>query len=81
MHSVSTLTSREIEVLYLLAAGYSSKLIAQKLGIANRTAEKHIQNIYTKLLVPNAPAAATFSIQAQIIDPNKVEVIRTTPAA
>jgi DNA-binding CsgD family transcriptional regulator len=42
------LTEREVEVLRLLAAGRSSREIAEHLVISTRTAEHHVQNIYNK---------------------------------
>jgi DNA-binding CsgD family transcriptional regulator/tetratricopeptide (TPR) repeat protein len=42
------LSEREIEVLRLLAAGRSSREIAEQLVISTRTAEHHVQNIYNK---------------------------------
>ncbi len=81
MLPIGTLTSREIEVLYLLAAGYSAKLIACKLPASKRTVEKHIENILAKLLAPNAPAAVSISIKAKVIDPAKIDVLQILPPA
>src|SRR5581483_3795616 len=44
-----TLTSREQEVLRLLAEGMKDREIAAALGISVRTAEKHVENILRKL--------------------------------
>ena len=46
---VETLTSREIEVLRLLAKGYTNRQIAEQLGISPRTAEGHRANLSGKL--------------------------------
>jgi DNA-binding CsgD family transcriptional regulator len=43
------LTSRELEVLVLLAAGRSIPFICQELSIAQGTAKHHVSNIYRKL--------------------------------
>lgn len=43
------LTSREMEVIKLLAEGYSDKKIAEKLVISPETVHKHLKNIYSKL--------------------------------
>lgn len=43
------LTSREIEVLSLIAAGNASKNVARMLEISKRTVDFHLANIYTKL--------------------------------
>jgi two-component system response regulator NreC len=43
------LTPREVEVLRLIALGYTSVEIAPKLGISSRTVESHRARIYKKL--------------------------------
>jgi predicted ATPase/DNA-binding NarL/FixJ family response regulator len=43
------LTTRELEVAALIAAGLSNRQIAVKLVVSTRTAESHVQNILTKL--------------------------------
>ena len=47
--SDNTLTQREIDVLRLIARGYTNKQIAQKLIISARTVEGHRANIMNKL--------------------------------
>ena len=44
-----TLTEREMEVLDLLARGYSTRQIAGSLGIAFYTTTTHLKRIYKKL--------------------------------
>ena len=46
---VEALTAREIEVLRLLAKGYTNRQIAERLGISPRTAEGHRANLSGKL--------------------------------
>lgn len=46
---VGRLTSREREVLALMAEGRSNKAIAERLFVSDHTVEKHIQNILAKL--------------------------------
>jgi FixJ family two-component response regulator len=53
--ALSTLTSREREVLRLLRGGNSSKLIAAALDISTRTVEGHRANIMAKLGVKTLP--------------------------
>jgi DNA-binding NarL/FixJ family response regulator len=53
------LTSRELEVLRLLADGMSNKEIAAELFISPKTASVHVSNIYGKLGVESRVAAAT----------------------
>ena len=47
------LTGRELEVLRLMAAGYSNRAIAEKLVISVGTVKAHTSNIYGKLGVQN----------------------------
>ncbi|MDH5642141.1 MAG: helix-turn-helix transcriptional regulator [Nitrospira sp.] len=54
----SQLSTRELEVLQILAAGKGNKEIGLLLGISHRTVQKHLERIYTKLGVENRAAAA-----------------------
>lgn len=55
------LTTREIEVLRLLAQGATDRQVAQQLVIAESTAKKHVQHILRKLRARNrAEAVAKF---------------------
>ncbi|HUA96668.1 MAG TPA: HD domain-containing phosphohydrolase, partial [Acidimicrobiales bacterium] len=51
------LTSRESEVLCLLAQGEPNKAIARHLGISPKTVGNHVEHIYTKLGVSSRAAA------------------------
>ena len=53
------LSPREVEVLKLLAAGYSKKDIAKQLYLSTTTVISHATHIYQKMKVSNAPAAVT----------------------
>ncbi|MDQ8183592.1 response regulator transcription factor [Pelagicoccus sp. SDUM812005] len=52
-----SLSKRELEILTLIANGLAQKQIAAQLEISIYTVSEHIQNIYEKLNVPNAPSA------------------------
>ena len=54
------LTSREWEVLALLANGCSDKEIAGRLFISRETAKSHLKSVYKKLQVRNRSAAAVY---------------------
>jgi DNA-binding NarL/FixJ family response regulator len=54
---VQTLTSREHEILTLLAQGYLIKEISDRLGIAFHTARTHLRHIYEKLHVQSRSEA------------------------
>src|SRR6266567_4700248 len=62
------LSRREIDVLRLVAAGRTSGVIAAELFISTRTAEHHIQNIYTKIGVSNRAAATRWAVAHRVVD-------------
>ena len=47
------LSSREMEVIALIVAGYTNKDLARELGISENTAKHHLTNIFDKLGVSN----------------------------
>ena len=61
--SLAGLTSREIEVLRLIAAGRSNSEIADALFIGLRTAQTHVHHILTKLGVDSRTEAAAFAVR------------------
>jgi DNA-binding NarL/FixJ family response regulator len=60
------LTSREIEVLRLLAHGLSNGQIALELALSERTIAKHLEHIYGKLDVGNRTAAVARAREASV---------------
>jgi DNA-binding CsgD family transcriptional regulator len=54
-------------VLRLLAAGRTSAEIATELFISRRTAEHHIQNIYTKIGVSNRASATRWAVTHDVV--------------
>jgi DNA-binding CsgD family transcriptional regulator len=62
------LSRREIDVLRLVAAGRTSGEIATELFISTRTAEHHIQNIYTKIGVSNRAAVTRWAVAHRVVD-------------
>jgi DNA-binding CsgD family transcriptional regulator len=61
------LTSREIEVLRLVAAGETNRGIAARLFISERTVERHVSNIFTKVDVSSRSAATAFAYEHQLV--------------
>ena len=61
------LTSRELEVLELLAAGKRTKEIAVALGVTMDTANAHIKNIYSKFALHGRTAVVTEAIRRGFI--------------
>jgi HD-GYP domain-containing protein (c-di-GMP phosphodiesterase class II) len=61
------LTSREAEVLGLLALGFTTREVADRLVISAKTADHHVQHIYVKIGVSTRGAAALFAIEHGIL--------------
>jgi len=57
------LTEREIDVLKLVAQGYSNQEIAEKLSVSDRTVGKHVSNILEKLHLANRTQAALYALR------------------
>lgn len=57
------LTCREVEVVKLLAEGLVNDQIARRLGISERTARFHVENIMRKCGASNRASAATIAIR------------------
>jgi HD-GYP domain-containing protein (c-di-GMP phosphodiesterase class II)/DNA-binding CsgD family transcriptional regulator len=62
------LTPREIEVLTLIARGASTRQVAQRLSITPKTAETHIERIYTKTGASTRSTATLFAMQHGLLD-------------
>lgn len=61
------LSGREIEVLRLAAQGLTTRAIAERLFISPKTADRHIQNTYTKIGVSTRGAAALWAMQHGVV--------------
>jgi HD-GYP domain-containing protein (c-di-GMP phosphodiesterase class II) len=61
------LTPREIEVLQLIAAGLTAKEAANKLEIAPKTADNHIQSLYSKIGVSTRAGAALYALERGLV--------------
>jgi HD-GYP domain-containing protein (c-di-GMP phosphodiesterase class II) len=56
------LTAREVEVLGLLARGYSNKQIAERLVVTPKTVSNHLEHIYVKIDVSSGASATHFAM-------------------
>jgi len=63
------LTSREREIVQLLAEGRSSKEVARSLGISVKTAETHRANIMRKLEIHSVSELVRYAVRNQITEP------------
>ena len=61
------LSAREVEVLRLVAAGLTNRAIADALTISERTVDRHVSNIFTKLDVSTRAAATAFAYEHGLV--------------
>lgn len=57
------LTSRELEVLQLLAQGMNNRAIAESMSVSERTVHAHLSNIFTKMGVSSRLEAVLLAIR------------------
>ena len=68
-HAVDeALTSREIDVLRLIAGGNANKLIGDRLSITEETVKSYVKNILSKLGASDRTHAVTVALKRGIID-------------
>lgn len=67
--SLESLTTREREIVQLIAESYSNKEIANKLGMSVRTADTHRTNIMKKLDLHDVAALTRWAIANKLVDP------------
>ncbi|MCI0553317.1 MAG: LuxR C-terminal-related transcriptional regulator [Anaerolineae bacterium] len=65
---VAGLSEREIDVLRLIARGYSNRQMAQSLVIAEKTVGNHVMHIYEKIGCSTRSAATLFALQHNLLD-------------
>lgn len=65
--TLSGLTSREGEVLRLVARGLTDAQIAEALVISPRTVNAHLRSIYMKLHISSRNAATYFALEHDLI--------------
>lgn len=61
------LTTREFQVLRLIAAGKTNKAIAAASSLSERTIDRHVSNILSKLNVPSRAAATAYAYDHKLI--------------
>ena len=68
LEDATLLTSSEIEIVRMIAAGLSTKEIATKKHISFHTVMTHRKNIFRKLGVSSSPELLMYAIKAGLID-------------
>jgi len=66
--SLSVLTTREREVLQLIAEGCTNKTIAERLCVSSRTVETHRAHIMAKLKVDSVSDLVRYAIRNKIVE-------------
>jgi DNA-binding NarL/FixJ family response regulator len=61
------LSEREVEVLLLVAQGKTNRMIARQLHLSEKTVDRHVSNIFTKIDVPSRAAATAFAYQRGLV--------------
>lgn len=66
------LTPRELHILRLVGAGYTSREISGRLGISHKTVENHKQRMFAKLGVQNQAHAVSVAMRTGLFRPDQV---------
>jgi DNA-binding CsgD family transcriptional regulator len=66
---LAQLSGRELQVLELIAAGCSTKEIAERLGIRYKTADSHRTHLLKKLGIHDIATLVRFAVRAGAIQP------------
>jgi DNA-binding CsgD family transcriptional regulator len=61
------LTPRQTEVLQLVAEGLTNREIAERLGLSERTVDRHVSDTLTRIDAPTRAAAAAFAVSHGLI--------------
>jgi DNA-binding CsgD family transcriptional regulator/tetratricopeptide (TPR) repeat protein len=65
--SSTGLSTREVEVIRLIAAGKTNRAIAGELVLSEKTVARHVSNIFTKLGVSSRAAATAYAYQHDLV--------------
>ena len=66
--AVDELSARELEVLRLLALGYTNQEIAERLVVSVRTVESHRSHVMTKLRADSRAAMVRAALEAGLLE-------------
>lgn len=65
------LSPREAQILRLIARGLTNRTIAREVGIAPRTADQHVHNIFVKVGVRSRAEAVRYAVEHQVAAPSE----------
>lgn len=65
--TVGGLTTREVQVLKLVATGMTNRAIASELFISEKTVAAHLRNIFTKLGLSSRSAATAYACDHHLV--------------
>jgi DNA-binding NarL/FixJ family response regulator len=68
------LSRREAEILRLIARGLTNRAIAREVGIAPRTADQHVHNIFVKVGVRSRTEAVRYAVEHELASATEVTV-------
>lgn len=66
-----SISEREMEIIGLIAEGFTNQEIADKLFLSSHTVNTHRKNIMAKLGVKNTAGIVMYAIKAHLVSPNK----------
>lgn len=69
--SAIQLSSRELEVISLIAEGYTNSQIAEKLFLSSHTVTTHRKNIMQKIGVKNTAAIVMYAVKTGLVSPDR----------
>jgi DNA-binding NarL/FixJ family response regulator len=67
------LSPREAQILRLIARGLTNRTIAREVGIAPRTADQHVHNIFVKVGVRSRAEAVRYAVEHELATPPEVD--------
>lgn len=71
-HRHTMLTTRELDVLRLVAEGRSNSEVARRLWVTEQTIKFHLSNVYRKLGVSNRTEAGRYALRHGLISPDEI---------
>jgi DNA-binding NarL/FixJ family response regulator len=77
--TAAKLTSRQTEILQLIAEGYATKQIADLLFLSVKTVEKHRQDLMNTLNIHNIASLTRYAVSSGVVETNRMPEGPATP--